>query len=222
MSSWQLPTITEHQPHPLYQLTIPMGSLALQDTHTHTPHSLPDASVSGGRLGEARQQVWFHSAVLWDLPHLFSSVSEAPSLPPLPSLSTASQRSLAGPNCLHKEVGRSVSVGSRERLCVCVFSATRSEAGPCYNYPPCLWSSSARDRGRRRRCRANGHVCLPICPWHDQLITRLIHCLHGVITFPFKLQMDFSPASLRSVVTVVHAPPMQCTRMHMHTPALNI
>jgi hypothetical protein len=119
MSSWQLPTITEHQPHPLYPLTIPMGSLALQDTHT--PHSLPDASVSGGRLGEARQQVWFHSAVLWDLPHLFSSVSEAPSLPPLPSLSTASQRSLAGPNCLRKEVGRSVSVGSGERLCVCVF-----------------------------------------------------------------------------------------------------
>lgn len=35
MSSWQLPTITEHQTHLPYQLTIPMGSLELQDTHTH-------------------------------------------------------------------------------------------------------------------------------------------------------------------------------------------
>ena len=55
---------------------------------------------------------------------------------------------------------------------------------------------------------ANEYVCLPICPRHDQLISGLIHCHHGLITFPFKLQMDFFEASFSPCASAgVHAPP---------------
>lgn len=49
--------------------------------------------------------------------------------------------------------------------------------------------------------QADGYVCLPICPWHDQLISGLIHCHHGLITFPFKMLMVFyrPPSSFPSV-----------------------
>lgn len=66
------------------------------------------------------------------------------------------------------------------------------------NTPTCSHLSvilHSREQREEVEQEANGYVCLPICPWHDQLISRLIHCHHGLITFPFKLQMDFFKAS---------------------------
>lgn len=152
---------------------------------------------------------------------------------PSSALSIASERNLAGPNCLCNKLGWAVTVGYAivsvyvftfvymclQGITLYFFSGSLPHentleavlaASPllllisCANTqthtivtllsdPPAPFHS--REQREEVEQEANGYVCLPICPWHDQLISRLIHCHHGLITFPFKLLMDFFEAS---------------------------
>lgn len=59
--------------------------------------------------------------------------------------------------------------------------------------PPVLVHS--REQREEVEQEANGYVCLPICPWHDQLISRLIHCHMG--SLHFHLNCKWISASFR-------------------------